>query len=65
MALNDTERHLYMLDEIRVRLDAINCAVLGADMNDSVQQKGISAFCGDVWCRIDDLIKDIKGEEVD
>lgn len=54
-----------MLEEIRVRLDAINCAVLGADMNDSVQQKGISAFCGDVWCRIDDLIKDIKGEEVD
>jgi hypothetical protein len=56
------ERQLFILEEIHCRIDAVNAAIQGADMNDTSQQKGISRLLGDVWCKLDDLIKEIKGE---
>jgi hypothetical protein len=63
MIPNKTERQIFILKEIHCRIDAINAAVQGADMNDTSQQKGISGFLGDVWCKLDDFIKELKGED--
>jgi hypothetical protein len=62
MILDKTERQIFQLEEIHCRIDAINAAVQGADMNDTSQQKGISRLLGDVWCKLDDFIKEIKSE---
>ena len=62
MILHKTETHIFVLDEIQCRIDAINAAVKGADFNDRSQQKGISRLLGDVWCRLDDFINEMKGE---
>jgi hypothetical protein len=60
--LTKTEQKIFTLEEIHCRIDAINAAVQGADMNDTSQQKGISRLLGDVWCKLDDFIKELKGE---
>jgi hypothetical protein len=60
--LTETEQKIFTLEEIHCRIDAINAAVQGADMNDTSQQKGISRLLGDVWCKLDDFIKEIKSE---
>lgn len=57
-----TDRKIFQLEEIHCRIDAINAAVQGAEMNDTSQQRGISRLLGDVWCRLDDLIKELKTE---
>lgn len=62
MIPNEKERQVFLLEEIHCRIDAINAAVQGAEMNDHSQQKGISRLLGDVWCKLDDFIKELKGE---
>jgi hypothetical protein len=63
MIMAKTEKRIFQLDEIHCRIDAINAAVQGADMNDTSQQRGISRLLGDVWCKLDDFIKELKGEK--
>jgi hypothetical protein len=63
MIPNKTEKQVFVLEEIHCRIDAINAAVQGADFADHSQQKGISGLLGDVWCKLDDFIKEMKGEQ--
>jgi hypothetical protein len=60
MIPNKTERQIFILEEIHCRIDAINAAVKGADFQDKSQQCGISGLLGDVWCKLDDFIKELK-----
>jgi hypothetical protein len=60
MIPNKTEKQVFALEEIHCRIDAINAAVQGADFADHSQQKGISRLLGDVWCTMDDFIKEMK-----
>ncbi|WP_296713140.1 hypothetical protein [Rhodoblastus sp.] len=60
--LTKTEQNIFVLKEIHCRIDAINAAVQGADFNDHSQQRGISGLLGDMWCKLDDFIKELEGE---
>jgi hypothetical protein len=62
MPLDKTKQQIFVLDEINHRIDAINAAVKGADFLDKSHQSGISILLGDVWCRLDDLINEMKGD---
>lgn len=62
MITTETEKQIFQLEEIHCRIDAINAAVQGAGFNDYSHQKGISGLLGDVWCKLDDFIKELKGE---
>lgn len=65
MIQTKTERQIFLLEEIHCLIDAINAVVQGAEMNDISQQKGISRLLGDVWCKLDDFIKELKSEDED
>ena len=51
------------LTDIRFALDAIEAAVKGADFNDTGQQRGISQLLSDQYFKLDDIIKEMEGEQ--